>query len=722
MTIIDNRTTNLDLALPHADNLLADDVARLRESFTTIDTLAAPLASPLFTGNPKAPTPTAGDNDTSIATTAFVQAEIAPKAPLASPALTGTPTAPTPTASDNSTTISTTAFVKTAVANLVASAPGALDTLNELATALGNDPNFATSMTNALALKAPLASPALTGNPTAPTPAGGDNDTSIATTAFVQGEIAPKAPIASPTFTGDPKAPTPTKGDADTSIATTAFVQAEGKQYASTYNISSAATLTSAHFGSLVYFSAGGYSVTLPAVGTNKTLTLLNGTTSAVVTLAAQGASNITNAYPLSNAASFVLNPGDKVELTCDGTNWIVSAWRQRNNPEFFAATLLGDCTAVTQATSDNSTKLSTTAFVKAVVAALVNSSPSTLDTLNELATALGNDPNFATTMTSALAAKAPLASPTFTGGMTLADTSAVFSLKDTNSVVGAMLAYLSFKDSTGTEQGWIGYGAGNGELGINNGARNINIASPINSASSITTTGGFLGYAASAGGIALSLNGGGTYHIVPLQLGGVSKGYIATTASGIELWDSTSSVIVRVGAGSCSLGGQVTAPTASGGNSSTVVATTAFVQGEISAKAPLASPVFTGNPTAPTPSAGDNDTSVATTAFVQGEIAGKMSSSFAGKTTIYNNATGVSSIDISSSGWGLYLVKLVGLATHVMVPWMGVASTAYLQVSGGNITSVNVNAAGVINSASAATTGTGGGGSANVETVYKLG
>ena len=51
---------------------------------------------------------------------------------------------------------------------------------------------------------APLDSPALTGSPTAPTPSGGDNDTSIATTAFVQGELVAKAPLASPTFTGTP--------------------------------------------------------------------------------------------------------------------------------------------------------------------------------------------------------------------------------------------------------------------------------------------------------------------------------------------------------------------------------------------------------------------------------------------------------------------------------------------------------------------------------------
>lgn len=75
-------------------------------------------------------------------------------------------------------------------------------------------------------LKADLASPTFTGDPKAPTPSASDNDTSIATTAFVQTEIASKADLASPTFTGDPKAPTATPGDSDTSIATTAFVDA----------------------------------------------------------------------------------------------------------------------------------------------------------------------------------------------------------------------------------------------------------------------------------------------------------------------------------------------------------------------------------------------------------------------------------------------------------------------------------------------------------------
>ncbi|MFF1247787.1 phage tail protein [Escherichia coli] len=147
--------------------------------------------SPTFTGKPKAPTPAAGNNTTQIATTAFVQAALmalingapatldtlkeiaaainndpkfsttinnalALKAPLSSPALTGTPTAPTAAQSVNNTQIATTAFVKSAIAAMVGSAPAALDTLNELAAALGNDPNFATTMLNALAGKQPL--------------------------------------------------------------------------------------------------------------------------------------------------------------------------------------------------------------------------------------------------------------------------------------------------------------------------------------------------------------------------------------------------------------------------------------------------------------------------------------------------------------------------------------------------------------------------------------
>jgi hypothetical protein len=85
------------------------------------------------------------------------------KAPLASPALTGTPTAPTATAGTNSTQVATTAYADAAVAALVDAAPGTLNTLNELAEAINDDASYAATITTALGLKAPLASPTFTG-------------------------------------------------------------------------------------------------------------------------------------------------------------------------------------------------------------------------------------------------------------------------------------------------------------------------------------------------------------------------------------------------------------------------------------------------------------------------------------------------------------------------------------------------------------------------------
>ena len=76
--------------------------------------------------------------------------------------------------------------------------------------------------------------------------------------------------------------------------------------------------------------------------------------------------------------------------------------------------------TATTQAASDNSTKLATTAYVTTALANLVDSSPSSLNTLNELAAALNDDASFSTTVTNSIATKLPLAGGTLTGALTL--------------------------------------------------------------------------------------------------------------------------------------------------------------------------------------------------------------------------------------------------------------------------------------------------------------
>lgn len=178
-------------------------------------------------------------------------------------------------------TVATESYVDSAVANVIDSAPGALDTLNELAAALGDDADFSGTVTNSLALKAPLASPTFTGTVTLPadtsigtvssteighldgvtsgvqtqldaldtdkadkasptftgtvalpadTSIGNVSATEIAyvdgVTSAIQTQIDAKAPLASPDLTGVPTAPTAAEGNDTTQLATTAFVQA----------------------------------------------------------------------------------------------------------------------------------------------------------------------------------------------------------------------------------------------------------------------------------------------------------------------------------------------------------------------------------------------------------------------------------------------------------------------------------------------------------------
>lgn len=95
--------------------------------------------------------------------TSSIQTQLNDKAPLASPALTGTPTAPTASAGNNSTQIATTAYVETAVANLVDGAPALLDTLNELAAAINDDAGFASTISTSIGEKVAKSGDTMTG-------------------------------------------------------------------------------------------------------------------------------------------------------------------------------------------------------------------------------------------------------------------------------------------------------------------------------------------------------------------------------------------------------------------------------------------------------------------------------------------------------------------------------------------------------------------------------
>ena len=108
--------------------------------------------------------------------TPVTSGDLALKANLASPPLTGTPTSTTAAPGTNNTQIATTAYADAAVAALVDSAPATLNTLDELAAALGDDANFATTTATSIGLKAPIASPTFTGTVTG-SPAAGTTST-----------------------------------------------------------------------------------------------------------------------------------------------------------------------------------------------------------------------------------------------------------------------------------------------------------------------------------------------------------------------------------------------------------------------------------------------------------------------------------------------------------------------------------------------------------------
>ena len=184
--------TKTMVGLSSVDNT-ADTAKPVSTAQQTALDLKANIASPTFTGNVSGISATMvglgnvnNTADTAKPVSTAQQTALDLKANLDSPALTGTPTAPTATAATNTTQIATTAFVRAEVSALVNSAGSTLDTLGEIATALGNDANLSTTLTTSIGLKAPLADPTFTGTVTIPAGAS----------------ISGFATLANPTFTG----------------------------------------------------------------------------------------------------------------------------------------------------------------------------------------------------------------------------------------------------------------------------------------------------------------------------------------------------------------------------------------------------------------------------------------------------------------------------------------------------------------------------------------
>jgi hypothetical protein len=210
--------------------------------------------------------------------------------------------------------------------------------------------------------------------------------------AEVHAATAAKAPLASPALTGTPTAPTASTGTNTTQLATTAFVRA-------------------AIAGTLIKSVAGGVTVNLTATEAGHAMLRLTGALTANIAVTVPAATGwwivdnrTTGPYTLTVktpvGSGVAVAQGKKCIVLCDGTNVLPAT------DDSDSLALTGTPTAPTAAPGTNNTQIANTAFVQAAVAALVDSSPGALDTLAELAAALGNDPNFATTLATQMAAR----------------------------------------------------------------------------------------------------------------------------------------------------------------------------------------------------------------------------------------------------------------------------------------------------------------------------
>jgi hypothetical protein len=314
------------------------------------------------------------------------------KAPLNGPVFEGSPIAPTATAGTNTTQLATTAFVKTAVDNLIDSAPGALDTLNELAAAIGDDANYAATVTTALSGKHPSITTSARLNANL---IGDNGDVSNTEYGYLNG-------VTSAIQTQiDSKQATITDGDL--TIARTSGLQAalDAKQ----------ATITDA---SLTIARTNGLQAALDskqATITDASLTIArtNGLQAALdskqatITDASLTIARTNGLQAALDSKQATIVDGDLTIARTSGLQTALDLKAPLAGPTF-----TGTPAAPTATAGTNTTQLATTAFVKTSVDNLVSSAPGALDTLNELAAAIGDDANYAATVTTALATKHP--------------------------------------------------------------------------------------------------------------------------------------------------------------------------------------------------------------------------------------------------------------------------------------------------------------------------
>ena len=324
---------------------------------------------------------------------------IALRATINSPTFTGTPAGPTASAGTNTTQIATTAFVTTAVANTIDGAPGALDTLNELAAALNDDASFSTTVTNLIA-----ANEVHIDNAVSLTGVAKDS-ANLGT--FTGGTIADSATIKAALQALETKAEAVqsdvngNESDADTAIA------------ANETHIDNLATLTGVAKDetALATFTGG-------TISDGRTVKQALQELETALEEIDANADNITTAVGVAEQAEH-MGTFSGSTITANGTaKEAIQELETAVETKAAVAgpTFTGAPAAPTASAGTNTTQLATTAFVKAALDALINGAPGALDTLNEIADAIADDANVAANLTTLINARATIADPTFTG------------------------------------------------------------------------------------------------------------------------------------------------------------------------------------------------------------------------------------------------------------------------------------------------------------------
>lgn len=220
----------------------------------------------------------------------------------------------------------------------------------------------------------------------------------IANIESLQTTLNAKAPLASPAFTGTPTAPTATAGTNTTQVATTAFVTTA---VANKTSVASATKATQDGSGNVIT-STYATKASLSAVATSGKYSDLSGTPTTL-----KNPTSIT----LQNSAGTSIGSYDgstakTIKLTAS-TVGLGNVTNESKSTMFTSPAFTGTPTAPTATAGTNTTQIATTAFVNTAVANLVNSAPETLDTLGELATALSENVEVTTALNTAIGNKA---------------------------------------------------------------------------------------------------------------------------------------------------------------------------------------------------------------------------------------------------------------------------------------------------------------------------